>query len=224
MPPSTVRIEKVSGALTNAVFFVSSPSAPSRTLLLRIYGPSSGALIARPRELHILHVLSSTYHMGPRVYGTFENGRIEEYFDSVTLTAPTMRERRTSAFIGARMAELHGVDIDAIEPNPVSKSTFHITAEKSVHDWTAPARRVLEMSAISPSVRAEFDFNVFLRRWKLYLAWLKATPGTGAEHIVFCHNDAQYGNILRMKRMKEGALEHQQVSRMPLFMSIGELN
>ncbi|KAI0034961.1 kinase-like protein [Vararia minispora EC-137] len=207
VPPSTIHIHKVSGALTNAVFFVSSPSAPFRTLLLRIYGPSSGALIARPRELHILHVLSSTYHMGPRVYGTFDNGRIEEYFDSVTLTVSTIRESRTSAFIGARMAELHGVDIDALEPKPVAKNT--ITSEQIVSSWTPPARRVLDL--LSPSARADFDLDAFLCRWELYITWLKSTPGSGADCTVFCHNDAQYGNILRLKKMKEGTPEHLQI-------------
>src|SRR6266700_1668064 len=74
--PGDIVVTKVSGALTNAVFFVSCPSALSpQTLLLRVYGPSSGSLISRPRELHTLHILSSRYNIGPRVYGTFDNGR-----------------------------------------------------------------------------------------------------------------------------------------------------
>ena len=93
----TVKIQKVSGSLTNAVFFVSCPSIPHTSiLLLRIYGPSSGSLISRPRELHILHALSSRYHIGPRVYGTFENGRVEEYFDSGALTAADLRDAKVS--------------------------------------------------------------------------------------------------------------------------------
>jgi choline kinase len=69
-------------------FFVSSPSTSSRTLLLRVYSPSSGVLIPRLRELQVLRVLSSRPKLGPRIYGTSTNGRIaEEYFDSVMLTA-----------------------------------------------------------------------------------------------------------------------------------------
>ncbi|KAI0711689.1 kinase-like domain-containing protein [Earliella scabrosa] len=95
--PDLTTIQKVSGSLTNAVFFVSCPSAPkTRTLLLRMYGPSSGSLISRPRELHTLHVLSSKYNIGPRVYGTFENGRVEEYIDSEALTAADIRDPQQS--------------------------------------------------------------------------------------------------------------------------------
>lgn len=85
-------------------------SAP--TLLLRIYGPSSGSLISRRNELHILHTLSSEYQIGPRVLGTFANGRVEEYFHSRALVKEEMRDPRISRWIGRRMRELHSVDLD----------------------------------------------------------------------------------------------------------------
>ncbi|GAA5901751.1 uncharacterized protein JCM6883_000382 [Sporobolomyces salmoneus] len=85
-------------------------SAP--TLLLRIYGPSSGSLISRRNELHILHTLSSQYGIGPRVLGTFANGRVEEYFHSRALVKEEMRDPRISRWIGRRMRELHSVDLE----------------------------------------------------------------------------------------------------------------
>ena len=49
--PQHLSIHKVSGALTNAVFFVSLPQSETDgvfapTVLVRIYGPSSGSLIS----------------------------------------------------------------------------------------------------------------------------------------------------------------------------------
>ncbi|GAA5879239.1 hypothetical protein JCM16303_003129 [Sporobolomyces ruberrimus] len=85
-------------------------SAP--TILLRIYGPSSGSLISRRNELHILHTLSSQYGIGPRVLGTFANGRVEEYFHSRALVKEEMRDPRISRWIGRRMRELHSVDLE----------------------------------------------------------------------------------------------------------------
>ncbi|GAA5951392.1 hypothetical protein JCM21900_004395 [Sporobolomyces salmonicolor] len=89
-------------------------SAP--TLLLRIYGPSSGSLISRRTELHILHTLSSQYAIGPRVLGTFSNGRVEEYFHSRALVKEEMRDPRMSRWIGRRMRELHGVELEQMIP------------------------------------------------------------------------------------------------------------
>ncbi|KAI0067752.1 kinase-like protein [Artomyces pyxidatus] len=213
--PQTLSVRKVSGSLTNAVFFVSSTSTSSRTLLLRIYGPSSGSLISRPRELHTLHVLSSAYHMGPRIYGTFDNGRIEEYFDSVTLTASDIRDARTSGYIGARMAELHGVDIAAIEGTPPSSphgsAIVQIGAKKNVRSWFPPARHVLALPSLSPGIRDELDLDVFQAKWERYVEWLQSWETRGASKRVFCHNDAQYGNLLKLNKFKEGVPEHHQI-------------
>ncbi|KAI0050717.1 kinase-like protein [Auriscalpium vulgare] len=213
----SVSIRKVSGSLTNAVFFVSSSLTSSRTLLLRIYGPSSGSLISRPRELHTLHVLSSAYRMGPRIYGTFENGRIEEYFDSVTLTASDIRDMRTSGFIGARMAELHGVDIGATEQPPVSASThatipLQIAAKKNVYSWLPPARHVLSLPSLPARARDALDLDVFQTKWETYMHWLEQQEAAHTPSPrVFCHNDAQYGNLLRLNKLKAGLPEHHQI-------------
>lgn len=167
IPSSLLHIHKVSGSLTNAVFFVSIPAmtleinssavaapTPQRatpasfaaemeagrstptpggtarrashqqassitieapTLLLRIYGPSSGSLISRRTELHILHTLSSDYAIGPKVLGTFSNGRVEEYFHSRALHKEEMRDARVSRWIGRRMRELHRVELEKME-------------------------------------------------------------------------------------------------------------
>lgn len=170
LPSSLIHIHKVSGALTNAVFFISIPATPveitpgvpesepvleratplsfanglvrastptptsisqdtnqsasgsessdsivmlieAPTTLLRVYGPSSGALISRKTELHILHTLSSEYAIGPKVLGTFSNGRVEEYFHSRALKKEEMRDPRISRWIGRRMRELHRVEL-----------------------------------------------------------------------------------------------------------------
>ncbi|KAJ6604295.1 choline kinase, cytoplasm [Mycena vulgaris] len=211
-----IRIYKVSGSLTNAVFFVSSSLQEPRTVLLRIYGPSSGSLISRPRELHTLHVLSSEYHIGPRVYGTFENGRIEEYFDSTTLTASDLRDPKISRWIGARMAELHSVDIEAIEgtspDNRGEGKGWEIGAKKNVKAWIHHARDVLALPAISEALRAEFDLDSFKKDWDVYMRWLASVDDVQrGSRRVYAHNDAQYGNLLLLTTRNEKLPEHRQL-------------
>ncbi|KAH8120586.1 kinase-like protein [Phellopilus nigrolimitatus] len=213
-----LKVFKVSGSLTNAVFFVSYPSVPSvKTLLLRIYGPSSSRLISRPRELHTLHILSSRYRIGPRVYGTFENGRVEEYFDSSALTVAQLRDPTISSWIGARMAELHCVDIEAIEDTtPETRGEdvgWEIAARKNFRNWVRPAREVLQLSSVGEEYKVALDFDRFVEEWRHYMSWLKRWEDThGASKRVFAHNDAQYGNLLRLKgHKKEGAPDHRQI-------------
>ena len=207
-------IRKVAGSLTNAVFFVTSPSTSSRTLLLRVYGPSTGALIPRLRELQVLHVLSSRSKLGPRIYGTFTNGRLEEYFDSVTLTATDIREPQISAYIGARMAELHGVDLETIEGQSHG-SNVEIGVRKNVHSWLPHARDVLALPGITPALRKELDLDRFQLKWGSYMGWIK-TAHVDARPVL-CHNDAQYGNILRLNSVEEGKPRHHQVRQSIIF-------
>jgi len=210
--PKHIVVTKVSGALTNAVFFVSCPSAlPSlQTLLLRVYGPSSGLLISRPRELHTLHILSSRYKIGPRVYGTFDNGRIEEYFDSVTLTSADIRDPQISRWIGARMAELHSVDVQAVDSSTFSSNHDNCGMEvvANVRSWLGPAEEVLRLPGISDATRQELDLPRFRDEWDRYLKRLLNRPRTLGTRRVFAHNDAQYGNLLRLKNSSEG---HRQI-------------
>jgi len=214
-----IKVSKVSGSLTNAVYFVSYPDIPSiKTVLLRIYGANTSSLISRPRELHTLHVLSSQYRIGPRVHGTFDNGRIEEYFDSTALTAADLRDPTTSRWIGARMAELHRVDIAAIEEedrvptNGDTKSSWNIAAKTNVRSWLKVAYEVLQISSVEDEFKSAIQLDRFVTEWEQYMAWLADWE---SKHVsskrVFAHNDTQYGNLLRLRKIKEGLPEHRQV-------------
>jgi len=214
--PKEVDIHRVSGALTNAVFFVSCHSLPTaQTLLLRVYGPSSGSLISRTRELHVLHMLSSRYQIGPQVYGTFDNGRIEEYFDALTLTPSDIRDPQISQWIGARMADLHSVNIaDVLDDTAedVDGDTYNFGITANIKAWLRPAKEVLDLPGISDTLRNEFDLPRFKEEWQRYLVWAIERQRTFGTRRVFAHNDAQYGNILRSKDCSEGVDEHRQVS------------
>ena len=115
----SISVERLSGALTNAVYVVSPPDKsvllegkkqPTK-VLLRIYGPQVEHLIDREIELSVLKRLARK-KIGPRLLGTFLNGRFEQYFNSTTLTPANLREPETSKQIAKRMRELHdGIEL-----------------------------------------------------------------------------------------------------------------
>jgi choline kinase len=161
------------------------------------------------------------------VYGTFENGRVEEYFDSNPLTAADLRDPQISSWIGARMAELHQVDIDAVElhdsstsssasphtsPGGQNQYTWSREVEKNVKSWLVSAREVLALPAVSDETRTAFALDQFEDEWIRYMSWLKEWESRhGTSPVVFAHNDAQYGNLLRLNKFVPGSHEHQQV-------------
>lgn len=226
----------MSGSLTNAVFFVSYPTlsggAGPRTILLRIYGPSSGSLISRPHELRTLHMLSSVYTIGPRVFGTFGNGRVEEFFDSSALTPADLRDPQTSRWIARRMRELHRVDIQIVSGEEWNDHDV-LAVRRNVRDWLAPATEVLDLLTAESGtiadlderhpwwkIQEDIDLPRFYGEWHAYVAWLKDWE---QHHTisprVFAHNDAQYGNLLRLTHPKEGAPNHHRI----IVVDFGEL-
>lgn len=116
---ASIYVERLSGALTNAVYVVNPPpnlpdeegKKPPPKILLRIYGPQVEHLIDRENELQVLQRLARK-KIGPRLLGTFKNGRFEQFFNAITLVPSDLREPDTSKQIAKRMRELHdGVDL-----------------------------------------------------------------------------------------------------------------
>ncbi len=145
LQPDHVKLKRISGAFTNAVFFASyelsasssvAPNTPVMappTVLLRVYGAGSEALLSRRAELLILHTLSSLYEIGPHILGTFANGRVEEFYDCDPIQKEGMRDfgdreaymlpggslvvkgrEGRAHWVARRMNELHSVPLEVM--------------------------------------------------------------------------------------------------------------
>ncbi|TYJ58017.1 hypothetical protein B9479_001376 [Cryptococcus floricola] len=230
LTPTNVHLQKVSGALTNAVFFVSfnpapNPTSPSesplltptippsdpthpppltpeqypQTLLFRVYGPSSDALISRSEELRILHVLNSQYGIGPKVYGTFTNGRVEQFFPSRALTAEELREPAISRGIARRLRELHSVDLRLLGYEQGKDTEPAVWT--CLREWSEAAEEVLtQLEGLGSKWEnwvQRFSLHKIRDEVRIYRQYVEANAGKGKE-AVFAHNDTQYGNLLRL--------------------------
>ena len=103
------------------------------------------------------------------------------------------------------MAELHSVDIDVVHGGKDFGMAVHIKS------WMAPAKEVLKLPNVSDSTRQELDLSRFENEWDRYLSWAtREGRGIGSKRV-FAHNDAQHGNLLRLKYGSEGVDEHRQV-------------
>jgi len=132
---NAITVERLSGALTNAVYVVKPPKdytlmqrsddqgniipikKQPKELLLRIYGPNVEHLIDRDNELLILRRLAAK-NIGPKLLGYFDNGRFEEFLHAKTLQPEDIRDSSTSKSIAKRFRELHdGIDLLESERN-----------------------------------------------------------------------------------------------------------
>ncbi|KKZ67357.1 hypothetical protein EMCG_01085 [[Emmonsia] crescens] len=244
---SNIEVVRLSGALTNAVYVVSPPKhlprpsnssssssltsrRPPPQLLLRIYGPQVEHLIDRESELQILRRLGKR-NIGPRVLGTFNNGRFEQYFHAKTLTPRDLRNPETSKQIAKRMRELHdGIDLlrEEREGGPFIWKNWDKWVDRceQVASW-------LDSEIMSPLNQSKLETEPWRRQgfvcgapWskfrklvESYRKWLDTCYGGAAEinkQLVFAHNDTQYGNLLRLEPSGESPLllpanEHKQL-------------
>ncbi|KAL8689840.1 MAG: hypothetical protein Q9218_004572 [Villophora microphyllina] len=234
-----IDVERLSGALTNAVYVVSPPkdlphplpgnqsetnplaarkppvsvvtdlqSNPQltgyRKLLLRIYGPQSEHLIDRDTELQILRRLARQ-NIGPKMLGTFTNGRFEQFFNARTLTAEDIRRPETSKQIAKRMRELHeGIELLAKERNAGPfvwqnwdkwkgrcEEVISWIDEKMIAGKGDPAGTGLDARKRHGLV-CGVEWSVFRKTVEKYRKWLEDQSGglQGVkDKLVFAHND-----------------------------------
>nr|POE85181.1 choline kinase [Quercus suber] len=232
-------IQRLSGALTNAVYVVSppeniptrkdksdaptplAPRKPPPKLLLRIYGPQVEHLIDRESELAILRRLAKK-RIGPRMLGTFANGRFEEFFHAQTLTPEDLRCPDTSRQIAKRMRELHD-GIELLEKERDDGAFVWRNWDKWVQRVEQVVSWLDEQVTNLPEGFKPVGPDGWKRRglicgvpWKVfrdvvekYRAWLDEQYGGSRkirEQLVFAHNDAQYGNLLRLMPTGESPL------------------
>ncbi|TIB82425.1 kinase-like protein [Wallemia mellicola] len=220
--PSDIKIKRITGALTNSVFFVSYDGAP--TVLLRVYGPSSTLLISRPREMHILNTLSRHYNLGPKIYGTFANGRVEEWFSSRPCSKDDIRSD-LKIDIAKRMRELHQVDlkkmnvVGPVAPGYNERSTSYGVWD-NISSWLTPASVVLKRLSRVKFPESHNYYNLvesinlplLIQEFNAYEDFLREYEEiNGASPLVFCHNDTQPGNILLLDRRPVDKPSHHKI-------------
>ncbi|KAJ1893436.1 hypothetical protein LPJ81_005370 [Coemansia sp. IMI 209127] len=221
---SQVSVDRVTDGFTNLVYSVTVDPAPTvpteqqqqettqmpHKYLLRTYGTSTKEFMSRDKELYWIKQLSLR-KIGPQVYGIFENGRLEEFFESATLTRDDIRNASTSRQIAQRMCELHTLvgrhipaEGDAEKQNNGATAAY---LSKNPDLWTNVDALMGFMQNNWPEIRRKCDVNVqcaeildswhqveqAVHKFKTYIETDVHSP------IVFAHNDLAYDNILRLE-------------------------
>ncbi|KAJ2317475.1 hypothetical protein IWW51_005353 [Coemansia sp. RSA 2702] len=193
-----VAIHQLSGAMTNSVYMVTVTPAPAELpakYLLRVYGAGVDEFLSREKELYWLSQLTAL-GFGPRLYGIFGNGRLEEYLESTTLRRDDIRKAATSKHIARRMSELHAL-VSYYRP---SRDKPQPELWANIESWLRLARR--KWDRISAVCARHEECTGILARWddvERLAARLQRAVEAANSPVVFAHDDLQYGNILRLQ-------------------------
>jgi choline kinase len=164
-------------------------------------------LIDRENELSILRRLARK-KIGPRLLGTFKNGRFEQYFYAQTLTAKDLRVPETSKQIAKRMRELHdGIELleEERDAGPFVWRNWDKWVKRAGEVVTHLDRQILDHEASSKrsshthvdawkktGLLCGVEWPVFRRAVETYRKWLDEQYGGPAairDKLVFAHND-----------------------------------
>ncbi|XP_059420418.1 choline/ethanolamine kinase-like isoform X2 [Carassius carassius] len=108
------QIKIVSGGLSNLLYMCSLPTdvqptgVEPRRVLLRIYGAILQGVDSLVLESVMFAILAER-ELGPRLYGIFPEGRLEQYLPSNRLRTEQLGFPEISAEIASKMARFHGM-------------------------------------------------------------------------------------------------------------------
>lgn len=175
-------MKRLSGAMTNAVFFV---SLGEKKMLLRIYGVGCDEVIDRDKELNWLSRLSQL-HIGPKLLGTFGNGRFEEYLPSTTLTSFDIRQPETSKEIASRLNQLHSI-VNEYPPETNQPLEVWIMIDKWYSSLLTEV--LVNLKEKNPDKIQEIESNFDPVQLHKEIALCKSKLSKNNSPIVFAHND-----------------------------------
>lgn len=188
----------VSGGLSNLLFLCSLPDHvlsvgdEPRQVLLRVYGAILQGVDSLVLESVMFAILAERT-LGPRLYGVFPQGRLEQYIPSRRLLVDELCLPDISSEIAVKMSRFHGM---VMPFNKEPKWLFE-TIERYMN----------QISSIS------FSGDSHIRKFKKLTSYnlrnemnsLRALLESTHSPVVFCHNDIQEGNILLLSEKENSS-------------------
>ncbi|XP_061775888.1 choline kinase alpha isoform X2 [Nerophis ophidion] len=179
----------IRGGLSNKLFLCSLPDSADtvgdepRSILLRLYGAILQGAEAMVLESVMFAILAER-ELGPKLYGIFPQGRLEQYLPSRKLDTCELSDPNISAEVAEKMAKFHAMRM------PFNKEPTWLFGTIDKY--------------LGQVLRLNFTRESQLRRFNRLLSynllhemdWLKALLESTNSPVVFCHNDCQEGNIL----------------------------
>ncbi|CAM2098842.1 unnamed protein product [Caretta caretta] len=178
-----------SGGLSNLLYKCSLPEHilsvgdEPRQVLLRVYGAILQGVDSLVLESVMFAILAERA-LGPRLYGVFPQGRLEQYIPSRRLCTEDLQDPDISREIAMKMSRFHGM----VMPFNKEPKWLFGTMERYL-------KQIAELTFLQDAQRKLFSqlkaYNLQKEMGSLR-ELLESTPSP----VVFCHNDVQEGNIL----------------------------
>ncbi|VDO33052.1 unnamed protein product [Onchocerca flexuosa] len=193
----TVKIEELQlerGGMSNMLFLCRLPEAypplsnePDKMLLRIYFNPETEShLVAES----VIFTLLSERHLGPKLYGIFSGGRLEEYIPSRPLSCKEISLPEMSSKIAQRLVRVHQLEV------PIWKEPDYLC--DAVGRWLKQLMQTPSGSEefVIPSCYSDSAPKIITcADIANELDFLKKCVSKSKSVVTFCHNDLQEGNI-----------------------------
>lgn len=198
IPVEDFLLQRMRGGMSNMLFLCSLPEGypplhgePKKVLMRIYFNPVSDThLVAES----VIFTLLSERHLGPKLYGIFNGGRLEEYIPSRPLSCGEIAVPSFTNKIAKRVAQIHRLEV------PIWKEPVYLC--DAIKRWL---NQLIELSDETrsydlPSTYADCaPSSINFKRLFDELNFLRRCLSKTRSLVVFCHNDLQEGNILLPK-------------------------
>lgn len=184
-----LKVEPISGGITNRIYKLSNPSRSPQAVLVRIFGGENLFTAAeREQENEIFEQLGQL-KVAPKLIALFGNGRVETFLHSRAIILDEMVDPIIMAGVANEMAKLH-----KYEPYGNLQLNRSPGVWADMDKWVPEALNLRQKEA--PFVQQlSVDLDECVKGLKRLRQSLD--DENSRSPIVFCHNDLLCGNILR---------------------------
>lgn len=181
--------------MSNLLFCCSLPehaivmNGVPKQVLLRFYGEQS-----RDYDMSVqltVFKLLSHRELGPRLYGDFDGGRIEEYLPADSLTCEELVNKEISCIIAKKLAAVHCLEV------PMSKEPTWIVDK--MREWLDFIDKQPKCPYFSPGIRqstVNCANELMTINYDDEVKFVREIFERSNSPVVFSHNDLHQGNIL----------------------------
>jgi len=179
---SDIVVKEVSGGITNMLYraIVENNNNKNGSVLVRVYGNKTDLIIDRKRELVNIKRLFTT-GFGPKLYGTFKNGYVYEFYPGCPVQPEELSSCKWNAQIAAQLARYHQQDM-----------VEELSLWKTLDNWLTLVPDTYE----KPSQTAKLEEIGGKTKLQAELRQLHDVADKLASPLVFSHNDLLGGNII----------------------------
>uniref|UniRef100_A0A1I7UQM8 Choline/ethanolamine kinase n=2 Tax=Caenorhabditis tropicalis TaxID=1561998 RepID=A0A1I7UQM8_9PELO len=195
-----VEVTQITGGQSNLIYLASSKSrklsseTPS-CFLIRIHCQPPSQVF---NDTVIFSVMSER-KLGPKLYGFFPGGRLEEFLPSRTLDTDSIKLPEIARRVGALFPKYHEIDV------PISKCPNALRfIKQNLEAYKQLGGNIHKMIPYSvkyenETVRETISVNELAHEIEVFEKWTKVFDDT----VVFSHNDLAPLNVLELNDSKE---------------------